>query len=89
MRALRLHGIVEEVDEVVVAEDVAEALEDLEPVNLRKVHVQEDELGHRRGVPTDVGAFSEEVVERVRDHERTELLPIILFSSSREDSVHG
>jgi hypothetical protein len=25
----------------------------------------------------------------VRDHERTELLPIILSSSSREDSVHG
>jgi hypothetical protein len=51
MRALPQHGIVEEADEVVVAEDGAEALEDLEPVYLRKVHVQEGELGHRRGVP--------------------------------------
>jgi len=91
MRALRTHGIVEEVDLVVVAGDGEEALEYL--------------FGTGSHVGRDTGVMPEfvlldvklpkmdglQVLERLRGDERTEILPIILFSSSREheDVVAG
>ena len=91
MRALRKHGIVEEVDEVVVAGDGEEALDYL--------------FGSGSYAGRDTGVMPEfvlldvklpkmdglEVLERLRGDERTELLPVILFSSSREheDVVAG
>ena len=91
MRALRKHGIVEEVDEVVVAGDGEEALDYL--------------FGSGSYAGRDTGVMPEfvlldvklpkmdglQVLERLRDDERTELLPVILFSSSREheDVVAG
>ena len=91
MRALRKHGIVKEVDEVVVAGDGEEALDYL--------------FGTGSHAGRDTGVMPEfvlldvklpkinglQVLERLRDNERTELLPVILFSSSREheDVVAG
>ncbi len=87
MRALRTHGIVAEVDEVVVARSGEEAIEHL--------------LGEGRSagimpefVLLDVhlpGMDGLEVLKRLRDDERTHLLPVILFSSSNEhtDVVKG
>ena len=90
-RALRKHGIVKEVDEVVVAGDGEEALDYIFG------------KGHYTGRDTDVmpefvlldiklpKMDGLQVLERLRDDERTELLPVILFSSSREheDVVAG
>jgi two-component system, response regulator len=91
MRALRNHGIVNEVDEVVVAGDGEEALDYI--------------FGTGSYAGRDTGVMPEfvlldvklpkmdglQVLERLRDDERTELLPVILFSSSREheDVVAG
>jgi len=91
MRALRTHGIVEEVDRVVVVGDGEEALEYL--------------FGTGSHVGRDTGVMPEfvlldvklpkmdglQVLERLRGDERTEILPVILFSSSREheDVVAG
>jgi CheY-like chemotaxis protein len=91
MRALRKHGIVKEVDEVVVAGDGEEALDYL--------------FGTGSHAGWDTGTMPEfvlldvklpkmdglQVLERLRGDERTELLPVILFSSSREheDVVAG
>jgi two-component system response regulator len=91
MRALRTHRIVEEVDRVVVAGDGQEALEYL--------------FGTGSHAGRDTGLMPEfvlldvklpkmdglQVLERLRDDERTEILPVILFSSSREheDVVAG
>jgi two-component system response regulator len=91
MRALRKHGIVKEVDEVVVAGDGEEALDYI--------------FGTGSYAGRDTGVMPEfvlldvklpkmdglQVLERLRDDERTELLPVILFSSSREheDVVAG
>jgi two-component system response regulator len=91
MRALRKHGIVKEVDEVVVAGDGEEALDYIFGT------------GHYTGRDADVmpefvlldiklpKMDGLQVLERLRDDERTELLPVILFSSSREheDVVTG
>jgi two-component system response regulator len=85
MRALRKHGIVKEVDEVVVAGDGEEALDYT--------------FGTGSHAGRDTGAMPEfvlldvklpkmdglQVLERLRGDERTELLPVILFSSSREN----
>ena len=91
MRALRKHGIVKEVDEVVVAGDGEEALDYI--------------FGTGSYAGRDTGVMPEfvlldvklpkmdglQVLERLRDDERTVLLPVILFSSSREheDVVAG
>lgn len=91
MRALRKHGIVREVDEVVVAGDGEEALDYI--------------FGTGSYAGRDTGVMPEfvlldvklpkmdglQVLERLRDDERTALLPVILFSSSREpeDVVAG
>ena len=91
MRALRKHGIVKEVDEVVVAGDGEAALDYL--------------FGKGSYAGRDTGVMPEfvlldvklpkmdglQVLERLRGDERTELLPVILFSSSREheDIVAG
>ena len=91
MRALRKHGIVAEVDEVVVARDGEEALDYLH--------------GDNSGAGRDAALTPEfvlldvklpkleglQVLERLRDDERTELVPVILFSSSKEhkDVVEG
>ncbi len=91
MRALRKHGIVAEVDEVVVARDGEEALDYLlgegthagRDANLTPEFVLLDvKLPKLDGL---------QVLERLRDDERTELVPVILFSSSREheDVVEG
>jgi len=89
MRALRQHGIVAEVDEVVVAEDGAEALDYLFG---KGSHAGRDTTTMPEFVLLDVHLpriDGLQVLERLRDHERTELLPVILFSSSREDIVQG
>ncbi len=90
-RALRKHGIVKEVDEVVVAGDGEEALDYI--------------FGTGSYAGRDTGVMPEfvlldvklpkmdglQVLERLRDDERTKLLPVILFSSSKEheDVVAG
>jgi two-component system response regulator len=91
MRALRKHGIVGEVDEVVVAGDGEEALDYL--------------FGRGSHAGRDTGLMPEfilldvklpkvdglQVLERLRADERTRIVPVILFSSSREheDVVAG
>ena len=91
MRALRTHGIVEEVDLVVVAGDGEEALEYLFGTGS---HARRDTGVMPEFVLLDVKLpkiNGLQVLERLRDNERTELLPVILFSSSREheDVVAG
>ncbi len=89
MRALRRHGIIAEVDEVIVAEDGAEALDYLFGEG---THAGRDTSTMPEFVLLDVhlpkmGGL--QVLERLRDDERTELVPVILFSSSREEIVEG
>src|SRR3712207_9469918 len=85
MRALRKHGIAEEVDEVVVAGDGMEALDYLFGEG---PHAGRDTTTMPEFVLLDVHlpkVDGLQVLERLRDDERTELLPVILFSSSREE----
>ena len=89
MRALRRHGIIAEVDEVVVAEDGAEALDYLFGEGS---HAGRDTSTMPEFVLLDVHLPKMDglqVLERLRDDERTELVPVILFSSSREEIVEG
>jgi two-component system, response regulator len=89
MRALRKHSIVAEVDEVVVAKDGEEALD----------RVFGDPDGHDSGIVPEFILLDVnlpkmdglQVLERLRKDERTQLLPVILFSSSNEhtDVVKG
>ena len=88
MRALRNHGIVEEVDEVVIAEDGAEALDYLFGEG---DHAGRDTTKTPEFVLLDVHLpkiNGLEVLERLRENERTELLPVILLSS-REEVAQG
>ena len=86
MRALRRHGIVDEVDEVVVAGDGDEALDYL--------FGKGEYAGRDTGIMPEfvlldidvANATGLEVLERVRADEHTALLPVILFSAS---SKHG
>ena len=89
MRALRKHGIVAEVDEVVVARDGEEALDYLHGSNAGRDAALTPEF-----VLLDVKLpklDGLQVLERLRNDERTQLVPVILFSSSREheDVVEG
>ena len=91
MRALRKHGIVKEVDEVVVAGDGEEALDYIFGTGSyagRDTDVMPEFVLLDIKLPKMDGL---QVLERLRDDERTELLPVILFSSSREheDVVAG
>jgi two-component system response regulator len=89
MRALRKRGIVDEVDDIVVAENGEEAIDHL--------------LGEGSEDERQTAAMPEfvlldvhlprmdglEVLKRLRDNERTHLLPVILFSFSKEHVVQG
>ncbi len=91
MRALRKHGIVAEVDEVVIARDGEEALDYL---------LGDGANAGRDGALTPQFVLLDvklpkldglQVLERLRNDERTEFVPVILFSSSKEheDVVEG
>jgi two-component system response regulator len=89
MRALRKHGIVEEVDEVVVAGDGVQALDYLFGEGS---HAGRDTTTMPEFVLLDVHLpkiDGLQVLERLREDERTELVPVVLFSSSREEIVEG
>lgn len=91
MRALRKHGIVEEVDEVVVMRDGKEALDYLFAKGTRVEggsNVIPEFILLDVKLPKVDGL---QVLERLREDERTRLVPVILFSSSREheDVVAG
>jgi len=91
MRALREHGIVEEVDEVVVARTGREALDYLFGEG---AHAGRDTDATPEFVLLDVhldGMDGLHVLEHLRDDERTKIVHVILFSSSKEheDVVAG
>jgi two-component system response regulator len=91
LRALRKHGIVKEVDEMVVARDGEEALDYIFGTGShagRDTSVMPEFVLLDLKLPKMDGL---QVLERLRGDERTELLPVILFSSSREheDVVAG
>ncbi len=91
MRALRKHGIVDEVDEVVTAGDGEAALDYLfgtGPYDGRDTGIMPEFVLLDVHLPKINGM---RVLERLREDDRTELLPVILFSSSNEpeDVVEG
>jgi two-component system, response regulator len=89
MRALRKHGIVAEVDEVVVSGSGEETIDYLLGEGSRG---EWDTVVMPEFVLLDVhlpGMDGPEVLKRLRDDERTHLLPVILFSSSKEHVVEG
>ena len=89
MRALRKHGIVAEVDDVVVAESGEEAVGYLLG---ERSEDEQDAASMPEFVLLDVhlpGMDGLEVLRRLREDERTHLLPVILFSSSKEHVVEG
>lgn len=82
MRALKEHGVASEVDEVVVAQNGDEALDYLFGEG---EHAGRDPRVTPEFVLLDVdlpGTTGLQVLERVRADERTELVPVILFSAS-------
>ena len=84
LHALRKHGMVEEVDEVVVARDGSEALDHLFGEG---EHDGRDTEDVPEFVLLDVqlpGLNGLDMLERLSSDERTELLPVIIFSSSNE-----
>jgi CheY-like chemotaxis protein len=88
-RALRKHGIVAEVDEVVVSGSGEETIDYLLGEGSRG---EWDTVVMPEFVLLDVhlpGMDGLEVLKRLRDDERTHLLPVILFSSSKEHVVEG
>jgi CheY-like chemotaxis protein len=91
MRALRQHGVASEVDEVVVAKDGNEALDYLfgeGEYTGRDPSVTPEFVLLDVDLPKTTGL---QVLERVRADERTELVPVILFSASdrHRDVVEG
>ncbi|CAA9494265.1 MAG: hypothetical protein AVDCRST_MAG25-3541 [uncultured Rubrobacteraceae bacterium] len=91
MRAMRKHGIVDEVDKVVIASDGEEALDYLfgrGQYDGRDTSVTPEFVLLDVDLPSTTGL---KVLEKLRADERTELLPIILFSASnrRGDVVEG
>jgi len=90
-RALDKHGVASEVDEVVVARDGEKALDYLFGEG---EHAGRDTSVTPEFVLLDVdlpGTTGLQVLERVRADERTELVPVILFSASNKhgDVVEG
>ena len=91
MRAMRKHGIVDEVDRVVVASDGEEALDYLfgrGQYGGRDTRVTPEFVLLDVDLPSVTGL---EVLETLRADDRTALLPVILFSASnrRGDVVEG
>ncbi len=89
MRALRKHGIVKEVDEVVVAGDGEEAIDYLlgeGSHDVRDAALVPEFVLLDVHLPKMDGL---EVLKRLRDDDRTRLLPVILFSSSKEHVMKG
>ena len=89
MRAPSEHGIVYEVDDVVVAGDGAEALDYLFGEGS---HTDRDTTQMPEFVLLDVHlpkVDGLQVLERLRGDARTQLLPVVLFSSSREEVARG
>lgn len=91
MRALRKHGIVAEVDEVVVSETGEDALDYMfgtGPYEGRDVNATPEFILLDVHLPKLDGL---QVLEKLREDRRTQLVPIILFSSSNEhkDVVKG
>lgn len=91
MRALRKHGIVAEVDEVVVSETGEDALDYMfgtGPYEGRDVSATPEFILLDVHLPKLDGL---QVLEKLREDERTQLVPVILFSSSNEhkDVVKG
>lgn len=84
MRALRKHGIVDEVDDIVVAESGEEAIDHL--LGERQTAVLPEFVLLDVHLP---GIDGLEVLKLLRADERTHLLPVILFSSSKEHVVQG
>lgn len=86
LRAMRRHGIVQRVDDVIVAGDGEEAIAYLFG---RGRHAGRNTDYMPEFVLLDVdlpGMDGLQVLEHLREDERTELLPVILFSSSGEHS---
>ncbi len=91
MRALRKHGIVAEVDDVVVCDSGEEALDYMFGTG---AYEGRDASSTPEFVLLDVNLpklDGHQVLERLRDDSRTRLVPVILFSSSNEhrDVVKG
>ena len=91
MRALRKHGIVAEVDEVVVSGTGEEALDYMfgtGPYEGRDVDATPEFVLLDVHLPKLDGL---QVLEKLREDGRTQLVPVILFSSSNErrDVVKG
>jgi len=87
--AMRKHGIVEEVDDVGVAGDGAETLDYLFGEGS---HAGRDTTTMPEFVLLDVHlpkVDGLQVLERLREDERTEFVPVTLFSSSRKETVEG
>jgi two-component system response regulator len=91
MRALRKHGIVAEVDEVIVSDTGEDALDYMfgtGPYEGRDVNATPEFILLDVHLPKLDGL---QVLEKLREDERTHLVPVILFSSSNEhrDIVKG
>jgi two-component system response regulator len=91
MRAMRKHGIVDEVDRVVIASDGEEALDYLfgrGQYDGRDTSVTPEFVLLDVDLPSTTGL---KVLEKLRADDRTALLPVILFSASnrRGDVVEG
>lgn len=91
LRAFRKHGIADEVDDIVVMKDGAEAVDYLmgtgdyagrDPSAMPEFVLLDVNLPKMSGL---------EVLRRLRADERTELLPVVLYSSSdeRQDVIEG
>ncbi len=91
MRALRKHGIVAEVDEVVISGNGEDALDYMFGTG---AYEGRDANSTPEFVLLDVNLpklSGHQVLEKLRDDDRTHLVPVILFSSSNEhkDVVKG